>query len=136
MNNSGKILFFNANDGKGIIITSAKEKIGFSVEDWDDFETMPTLGLEVSFVYENSSAYHIVSLENYVEEDEVESEQEPLLEAQTSEPKEDASHEQEPQEEQDPPEDEKEQESQEEPSEHFEDEQEIDELGLDVKIED
>ena len=128
MKNNGKILFFNANDGKGIIITSAKEKIGFSVEDWDDFETMPSLGLEVCFMYENSTASQIVSLENYVEEDEVEAEEEAVTQEVTPSPEEpqEDTQEQEPQEEQ---------ESQEEPSEHFEDEKEINELGLDTKIE-
>jgi hypothetical protein len=64
MKTTGKILFFNANDGKGIIITSKKEKINFTVQEWDDFDTMPSLGLEVSFNYEDAQAFSIVSLEN------------------------------------------------------------------------
>ncbi|WP_373034470.1 hypothetical protein [Sulfurimonas sp.] len=64
MRQIGKILFFNANDGKGIIITSKKDKINFTVQEWDDFDTMPSLGLEVSFNYEDSQAFAIVSLEN------------------------------------------------------------------------
>jgi len=69
MKSTGKILFFNANDGKGIIITSKREKIRFGVEDWDDFDVMPSLGLEVSFKYQNSLASEIVSLENETQED-------------------------------------------------------------------
>ena len=58
---TGKILFFNANDGSGIIITSDREKISFSVQEWDDFDVMPSLGLEVYFKYENSQALSITS---------------------------------------------------------------------------
>jgi len=67
---TGKILFFNANDGNGIIITSTKEKIDFNVQVWDDFDTMPSLGLEVCFKFLNDEALEVVSLENYVESDE------------------------------------------------------------------
>ncbi len=88
MNNNGKILFFNANDGKGIIITAKKEKISFSVEDWDDFEVMPSLGLEVCFKYKNSLASEIVSLENYVEVDEIVTTQEVAPEVPVKEPQE------------------------------------------------
>jgi len=53
---TGKILCFNANEGLGTIITAAKDKINFSVQDWDDFENMPTLGLVVSFFYDELNA--------------------------------------------------------------------------------
>ena len=66
MKTIGKILFFNANDGNGIIMTAKKEKINFNVADWDDFDTMPSLGLEVRFMYEDAQASSIVSL-SYVE---------------------------------------------------------------------
>lgn len=61
---TGKILFFNANDGKGILITSEKEKISFGVEIWDDFEIMPSLGLAVKCLFVNNEIVKIVSLEN------------------------------------------------------------------------
>ena len=133
MKNNGKILFFNANDGKGIIITSLKEKISFSVEDWDDFETMPTLGLEVCFMYENSTVSQIVSLENYVEEEEVESAdevvaQEPVEQEPTPTPEEPQVQEPEPQEEKENP-------AKDDSNEHFEDEQEISELNLESSVE-
>jgi len=133
MKNNGKILFFNANDGKGIIITSLKEKISFSVEDWDDFETMPTLGLEVCFMYENSTVSQIVSLENYVEEEEVESAdevvaQEPVEQEPTPTPEEPQVQEPEPQEEKENP-------VKDDSNEHFEDEQEISELNLESSVE-
>lgn len=57
----GKILFFNESEGKGILITSQREKISFNVEDWDDFDVMPSLGLEVTFVLNNEKASGIVS---------------------------------------------------------------------------
>jgi hypothetical protein len=59
---SGKILFFNANDGKGIIITPTKSKVNFTVEEWDDFDTMPFLGLEVKFILKNNQAFAISAL--------------------------------------------------------------------------
>lgn len=64
----GKILFFNADSGQGMIMTSDKQKINFSVADWDDFDTMPSLGLEVRFLYEDSIASSIVSM-SYIEEE-------------------------------------------------------------------
>jgi hypothetical protein len=60
MKKSGKILFFNSSEGHGIIITAEKEKIHFKIEEWDDFNTMPSLGLEVVFDFEDSTALHIV----------------------------------------------------------------------------
>lgn len=42
-----KILSFSSVDGKGVLITSQKQRLVFSVNEWDDFETMPALGLEV-----------------------------------------------------------------------------------------
>jgi len=76
----GKILLFNATEGTGIIITANKDKIHFNVEDWDDFDAMPSLGLEVSFKYENSEAHAIVSLSN---EDEDEDDEEEYYEDET-----------------------------------------------------
>ena len=72
MKMAGKVLLFNSNEGRGIIITSKKEKIEFNVEEWDDFDTMPSLGLGVSFEYVNEKAFHIAHLENFdnFEEDE------------------------------------------------------------------
>ena len=75
MKKYGKILFFNANDGRGIMITSKKEKISFNVESWDDFEVMPTLGLKVVFLYEDKAAHSIVSLENENDLEETDSEE-------------------------------------------------------------
>lgn len=61
MMKDGKILFFNENDGKGIIITSEKEKIDFYINDWADFDVMPCLGLEVFFDFKDEKALNITS---------------------------------------------------------------------------
>ncbi len=53
MEATGKILFYNDLDGKGIIITPQKEKYDFCVQEWCDFDHMPSKGLEVSFQIEN-----------------------------------------------------------------------------------
>jgi hypothetical protein len=67
---TGKILFFNATDGKGIIITSDKKKLSFEVGEWDDFDVMPSLGLEVAFDLNNNTPIAIASIENYVKHEE------------------------------------------------------------------
>ena len=74
----GKTLFFNESDGHGIIITVAKEKINFNVEEWNDYDLMPTTGLEVVFDLEGESARNIVAKANYTPE--VETPQNDLLE--------------------------------------------------------
>jgi len=66
MKKFGKILCFSAESGQGMIMSSEKKKINFSVADWEDFETMPSLGLEVNFTDENNIVSSIVSL-NYIE---------------------------------------------------------------------
>lgn len=92
---TGKILFFNATEGKGILITSQKEKIAFNVAVWNDFDIMPSLGLEVRCLYENNEIVKIVSVEHENElEDELEEQtievaqenaEEPLSESDTIE---------------------------------------------------
>lgn len=63
MMNFGKILFFSETEGKGMIITSKKEKIEFIVNEWDDFDVMPSLGLEVVFKVKNKKALNVISKE-------------------------------------------------------------------------
>lgn len=60
----GKILLFKPTSGNGIIINTSREKITFTIEDWDDFDVMPTLGLEVCFHQEEKQALNIVAKEN------------------------------------------------------------------------
>ena len=56
---NGKILFYNEQNGNGIVITKEKEKLGFNIEDWDDFEVMPAVGLLVTFKKEGKKAYAV-----------------------------------------------------------------------------
>lgn len=58
---TGKILFFNQQNGEGILITSTKKKFEFFIKDWDDFDVMPSLGLEVTFEAQENSAKSIVA---------------------------------------------------------------------------
>lgn len=93
---NGKILFFNANDGNGIIITADKQKLNFTVQEWDDFEVMPSLGLEVGFSLNEGAPTNITALENsthlqeneYLPEDEDEPQQDEPQQEQQEEPQE------------------------------------------------
>ena len=67
MMTEGKTLFFNETDGNGIIITATKEKINFSVSEWDDYELMPVTGLEVIFDLQGRDAYNIVAKINAID---------------------------------------------------------------------
>lgn len=69
MKTTGKILFFNVNEGKGILITSQKQKVKFSIEEWDDFDVMPVLGLEVLFDLQEGTALNIISKESEEKEE-------------------------------------------------------------------
>jgi len=60
----GKILLFQPTSGDGIIISASREKITFNIEDWDDFDFMPNLGLEVYFDQTDKQAFNIVAKEN------------------------------------------------------------------------
>ncbi len=62
MINNGRVLFYNESDGKGIIITSDKSKLDFTVSEWNDFETMPSLGLDVFFDIVNNIPVNITTL--------------------------------------------------------------------------
>jgi len=59
MNKYGKILFYNEQNGNGIAITRENKKIKFNIEDWDDYDVMPHLGLEISFILEKDKATKI-----------------------------------------------------------------------------
>ena len=61
MKESGKIIFYNVNDGNGMIITPKKGKFPFGVVDWDDYDQMPSVGIEVEFEVsgKNAIAVHV-----------------------------------------------------------------------------
>ena len=68
MQMNGKILFYNNLDGSGIIITKEKKKLSFSIQEWDDFDIMPSLGLSVSFEFIEEQVKNIKANETAKEE--------------------------------------------------------------------
>lgn len=56
----GKILFYKEANGEGIIIGEDRAKYLFSVMDWDDFDTMPKVGLLIGFDIEENLAKNII----------------------------------------------------------------------------
>lgn len=56
----GKIIFYNVNEGSGIILTEQKEKFPFEVVEWDDFDNTPEVGMLVSFKAEKESALGVI----------------------------------------------------------------------------
>jgi len=54
-----KILFYNETTGSGIAITKSKEKIKFSIEQWDEYDILPATGLEIKFKIENNIPINI-----------------------------------------------------------------------------
>jgi len=62
MNITGKIFLFNNSDGLGTIISNGKEKINFTSDNWNDFDVIPSIGLEVCFDYKNFKASSIMSV--------------------------------------------------------------------------
>ena len=67
--NSGKILFYSLEKGKGIIISSEKKKYRFEVMDWNDFDVMPQQGLAVAFEADADEAKLIIVLKEEVKSD-------------------------------------------------------------------
>lgn len=59
----GKIIVYSAETGLGKIITQEKKKFNFSVDDWDEYETMPAIGQIVSFIPESIRAQNITLLD-------------------------------------------------------------------------
>ena len=53
MQKQARILFYNTSEGNGIVITRQKEKFDFSVTAWNDFDTMPQVGLDVVCDFEH-----------------------------------------------------------------------------------
>jgi len=54
-----KILFYNEQNGNGIAITKDNQKVKFLVEEWNDYDVMPSLGLEISFKILEDMAHEI-----------------------------------------------------------------------------
>ncbi len=95
---NGKILFYDEAKGNGIIITTQKEKYSFYIGDWDDFETMPSVGIEVEFELKHDKPAGIVckkqesDTEDELEEDALEKFMPHKTVANTQSPKEHKTH--------------------------------------------
>ncbi|MBN2895310.1 MAG: hypothetical protein JXK05_05410 [Campylobacterales bacterium] len=61
---SAKILFYNPNDGKGIVITLERQKYEFVIASWDDFELLPALAMEVTCKVEEGVVTSIAPAKN------------------------------------------------------------------------
>jgi predicted nucleic acid-binding Zn-ribbon protein len=55
----GKIVVYSSESGLGKIITPEKKKFNFSVDDWDEYETMPEIGQTIQFEPDGIKARHI-----------------------------------------------------------------------------
>lgn len=61
----GTILFYNLDDGSGLILSKEKKKYNFNIKVWDDLDTMPSVGLKVEYQLNNDE---IISIQEYHEE--------------------------------------------------------------------
>jgi len=62
-NVEGKIVVYSSETGLGKIITPQKKKFNFTVDDWDDYDTMPTVGLPIRFTPDTIHARHVTPAE-------------------------------------------------------------------------
>lgn len=60
----GRIIFYNQQTGKGTIILHTKEKVNFSIEEWDEFELAPEVNLLVYCNFDNNVLVSISISEN------------------------------------------------------------------------
>jgi hypothetical protein len=56
---TGRIIFYNDTIGNGIILTEDRRKFNFSINDWEDFDYLPEIGLSVAFGSRNGVAKSI-----------------------------------------------------------------------------
>ncbi len=79
----GKILFYNEQNGDGIIITKDNQKIKFNIQEWNDYSKMPSLGLEISIKLIDdgiAKEIHVVG-----KDDEIQKEEDSCEKSETSE---------------------------------------------------
>ncbi len=55
----GTIIFYNTDNGSGLILSEEKDKHRFDIESWDDLDNLPQIGLKVSFVLQNGTIQNI-----------------------------------------------------------------------------
>jgi len=56
----GTIIFYNTDNGSGLILCEDKQKYKFDIESWGDLDNLPQIGLKVTFDTENNFAKNIV----------------------------------------------------------------------------
>jgi CheY-like chemotaxis protein len=59
----GRIIFYNENNGSGLLITEEKKKYKFTIEDWDDFEHTPMVKQLVKFNLSGDKTENISTIE-------------------------------------------------------------------------
>ena len=57
----GKIVLYNENEKNGTIVNSDNQEINFNLENWDDKELIPSVGLEILYHLDDNVALSIVS---------------------------------------------------------------------------
>ena len=57
---NGTIIFYNLDDGSGMILAQDKQKYKFDIEMWDDFDNMPSIGLKVTLEFKDKVLKSIV----------------------------------------------------------------------------
>ncbi len=57
----GRIIFYNPQIGKGTIILHTKEKLNFSIDEWDEFEQAPEVNLLVDCDVDNNTLMSITA---------------------------------------------------------------------------
>ena len=60
---NGTILFYNLDNGSGLILAEDKKKYKFDIELWDDADHMPSIGLKVVLTLENETLKSVVAYE-------------------------------------------------------------------------
>lgn len=56
----GTIIFYNLDNGAGLILSKNKEKYKFDIQMWNDFDHMPSIGLKVSFEVEDTNVKNVI----------------------------------------------------------------------------
>ncbi len=59
----GTIIFYNADNGSGLILDTNKEKHKFGIESWSDLENLPEIGLKIYFDFEDGTIKDICKKE-------------------------------------------------------------------------
>lgn len=57
----GTILFYNLDEGSGLILAEDKTKYRFTIDVWDDGDTMPSIGLKVLCTFDEDELYSVVA---------------------------------------------------------------------------